>query len=121
MGAWDSSLAKALVAPTAVGATIGAIWVLLGSDENWALKLLEGTVTGVAYGVIQYYFGPSVAIPVLVFSLIGRAVVLDEKELVPKIRKYVGCTLIGALIGYGIYCIPPDLTDQMRIHVHLNR
>jgi hypothetical protein len=83
-------------------------------------------VTGVAFGVLKYSFGSAIAVSVLVFSLIGRASATngDIHEIQDKIKRYVGITLIGALVGYGLSSIPTEfwhLPENARFHVHLNR
>jgi uncharacterized membrane protein YeaQ/YmgE (transglycosylase-associated protein family) len=123
---------RSFVTPIIVGATVGTIWELLTKSEDsprllqdTGRKILAGAVTGVAYSVLRRCFGHSVAIPVILCGAIGSREVLKHNYNtgMEEYKRFLGVTLIGALIGFGLLSIPTPvwsgIANRMRFHVNL--
>jgi hypothetical protein len=110
---------------------MGTIWELLVKTgdgprllKDTGRKTLACTVAGVAYSVLRLCFGDSVAIPVVLGGAIGsREVIKHDYNTGPEeYKRFLGITLIGALVGFGLHSIPSafwkGIANRMRFHVN---
>ncbi|HUD02262.1 MAG TPA: hypothetical protein VMR37_08025, partial [Rhabdochlamydiaceae bacterium] len=69
-------------------------------------------------------FGDSVAIPVVLGGAIGAREIMKQDARLggEEYKRFVGITLIGALVGFGLHSIPSafwkGIANRMRFHVN---